>query len=126
MNSRFACFLCACTFVVISTAVCADRLRPRSAVAGTSQVRGSVQQASHSPAGPICPVFIINARSDKFTLALRCVDLYARLLETGVNAELHVFGKGAHGFDLGVGRGESVAVWPRLFVAWLQDLGLMK
>ena len=32
------------------------------------------RQASHSPAGPICPMFIINARSDKLTPALRCVD----------------------------------------------------
>jgi len=84
------------------------------------------RRAPNSSARPICPLFIINARSDKLTPASRCVDFYARLLEAGVNAELHVFGKGAHGFDLGVGRGKSVAVWPRLFVAWLQDLGLME
>ncbi|MCD6339860.1 MAG: alpha/beta hydrolase [Verrucomicrobia bacterium] len=82
--------------------------------------------AANASAGPICPMFIINARSDELTPASRCVDFYARLLEADVNAELHVFGKGAHGFDLGVGRGKSVAVWPRLFLAWLEDLGVMK
>ena len=81
---------------------------------------------SNPSARPICPMFIINARSDKLTPASRCVDFYAHLLEAGVNAELHVFGKGTHGFDLGVGRGKSVALWPQLFVAWLEDLGVMK
>lgn len=74
-----------------------------------------------SPNAPICPMFIVNARIDKLTPADKCVDFYASLLRAGVNAELHVFSTGGHGFGLGHGRGESTAIWPASFVAWLRD-----
>ena len=72
-------------------------------------------------AGDICPIFIINACVDRLTPAEKCVEFYAMLLKAGVKAELHVFSKGSHGFDLGAGRGKSVAIWPTSFVAWLGD-----
>ena len=74
----------------------------------------------------ICPLFIMNARVDKLTPADKCVDFYAMLLRAGVKAELHVFGKGSHGFDLGAGAGESAAMWPRSFAAWLSDSNIMQ
>ncbi len=73
----------------------------------------------------ICPMFIINARVDRLTPASKCVDFYAMLLKAGVNAELHVFSKGAHGFGLGTGRGKSVAMWPTSFAAWLSDSNMI-
>ncbi len=73
----------------------------------------------------ICPMFIVNARVDKLTPAPKCVVFYEALLEADVHAELHVFGKGAHGFGMGQGRGESVAMWPTSFVAWLRDADIM-
>ena len=77
--------------------------------------------------GPgICPLFIINARVDRLTPAEKCVDFYAMLLKAGVNAELHVFGRGSHGFDLGMGRGKSAAIWPKSFTAWLNDVNMIK
>ena len=76
--------------------------------------------------GPgICPMFIVNARVDRLTPADKCLDFYARLLKAGVNAELHVFSKGSHGFGLGAGRGKSVAMWPTSFAAWLSDSGMI-
>ena len=30
------------------------------------------------------------------------------------------------GFDLGVGKGESTAMWPSSFVAWMKDEELIK
>jgi hypothetical protein len=48
------------------------------------------------------------------------------LLGAGVNAELHVFSKGGHGFGLGTGRGDSTALWPASFLAWLKDIGLIE
>lgn len=76
--------------------------------------------------GPdICPMFIMNARDDRITPPEKCVDFYAMLLKAGVNAELHIFGKGTHGFDLGTGRGESATLWPASFVAWLRDSGII-
>ena len=81
--------------------------------------------SSESAMPGICPIFIMNARDDKLTPADKCVDFYSMLLRAGVKAELHVFGKGSHGLDLGAGRGESAAIWPRSFVAWLRDSSII-
>lgn len=75
---------------------------------------------------PICPMFIVNARVDELTPADKCVDFYASLLRAGVNAELHIFSKGSHGFGMGDGRGASTALWPTSFVAWLRDCGIVE
>ena len=73
----------------------------------------------------ICPIFIINARVDELTPVDKCLDFYTMLLKVGVKAELHVYSKGSHGFDLGTGRGKSLAIWPRSFVAWLIDSNII-
>jgi len=69
----------------------------------------------------LCPFFIINARDDQLTPADKCISFYAMLLKAGVDAELHVFGSGSHGFGLGDGRGKTTALWPASFVAWLDE-----
>ncbi|MBQ33190.1 MAG: hypothetical protein CL923_11685 [Deltaproteobacteria bacterium] len=74
----------------------------------------------------ICPFFIVNARVDKLTPVDKCLDFYARLLKAGVQAEIHVFGKGSHGFGLGAGQGKSMAIWPTSFVAWLRDSNIIQ
>jgi len=74
----------------------------------------------------ICPFFIVNARDDQLTPADKCVDFYVALLRAGVNAELHVFSKGGHGFGLGDGRGRSTALWPTSFAAWLRDSNMIQ
>ncbi len=75
---------------------------------------------------PIGPVFIVNARVDELTPVDKCLEFYSALLKGGVNAELHVFSKGGHGFGMGDGRGESTALWPTIFVAWLRDCGMIE
>ena len=80
------------------------------------------RMAPQSAARPVCPMFIMNARDDRATPANKCVEFYAKLLESGVNAELHIYNKGSHGFDLGNGRGHAPALWTESFVAWLRDL----
>jgi len=75
-----------------------------------------------SSSSRICPMFIINARADAITPAGKCIDFYSTLLKAGVNAELHVFNKGGHGFSMGVGRGQSTELWPDSFAAWLRDV----
>ena len=82
--------------------------------------------ASAGDAPGICPMFVVNARVDKLTPADKCVEFYSMLLRAGVNAELHVFGKGSHGFDLGDGRGKSLAMWPRSFTSWLSDSNMIQ
>jgi len=78
-----------------------------------------------SGARPICPMFIVNARVDKLTPTDTCLAFYTSLLKAKVNAELHIFSKGSHGFDMGTGRGKSMAVWPQSFMAWLQDCDML-
>ena len=73
----------------------------------------------------IGPMFIVNARVDKLTPAEKCVDFFASLVRAGVNAELHVFNRGSHGFGMGQGRGQSVSMWPASFVAWLRDADII-
>ncbi len=84
------------------------------------------RSAPASATRPICPMFIVNARVDKLTPAGKCVDFYASLLRAGVNAELHIFSKGSHGFGMGKGRGDSTALWPTSFVAWLHDCSMIE
>lgn len=81
---------------------------------------------SEKNAPGICPMFIINARVDKLTPVDKCIDFYSVLLKAGVKAELHVFSEGSHGFGLGHGRGKSVAIWPKSFVAWLSDSNIIQ
>jgi len=84
------------------------------------------RSAPQSQIRPIGPMFIVNARVDKITPADKCVDFYAALLKAGVNAELHVFSKGSHGFGMGENRGESTALWPTSFIAWLHDCEIIE
>ena len=85
---------------------------------------GRTASGKASPA--ICPIFIVNARIDRLTPVDKCIDFYTMLLKAGVNAELHVFNKGGHGFGMGVGRGNSTAMWPSSFVAWLRDCNMIE
>ena len=73
----------------------------------------------------IPPLFIMNAIDDRLTPVDRCVDFYQSLLKAGAHAELHLFNKGGHGFDMGEGHGQSVALWKESFLAWLKDTGFI-
>ncbi len=84
------------------------------------------RSAPQSQIRPIGPMFIVNARVDKLTPVDKCLEFYTALLEAEVNAELHVFSNGGHGFGLGDGRGESTAIWPTSFTAWLRDCGMIE
>jgi acetyl esterase/lipase len=79
-----------------------------------------VASAKHIP-----PLFIINAVDDRLTPVDRCVDFYQLLLKAGAPAELHLFNKGGHGFDMGEGHGDAVGLWKESFMAWLRDTGFL-
>ena len=74
----------------------------------------------------IPPVFIINGAEDTVTPANKCIKLYSALLENNVPAELHIYAKGNHGFDSGIGRGNGVASWQDSFINWLKDMQFME
>ncbi len=68
------------------------------------------------------PAFMINGAQDTTTPAPLCIDLYSIFLEKGIPAELHVYAKGEHGFDSGIGKGYGIAGWRDSFVDWLKDM----
>jgi len=74
----------------------------------------------------IPPMFLVNGAEDTVTPAIKCIQLYTALLEQNVPAELHVYAKGNHGFDSGIGRGFGVASWQDSFINWLKDLKFME
>ena len=76
-------------------------------------------------ASGVPPVFVINAFNDPKTPVDRCLMLYTALQKAGVRSELHVFGRGNHGFDLGYGKGHAVSGWPQAFLAWLKDENIL-
>jgi acetyl esterase/lipase len=70
------------------------------------------------------PAFLCSASDDGFRLTTPMVRLYLDLEEAGVPAEMHVYGRGGHGFGI---RSEDkpVYTWMSLFMAWLGDRGLL-
>lgn len=74
----------------------------------------------------IPPVFMINGGEDNVTPADRCIMLYSALREKKVPVEMHLYAKGGHGFDSGVGRGNGVASWQDSFILWLTDMKIIR
>lgn len=73
----------------------------------------------------IPPMFMINGAEDDVTPANRCIQLYSALLKKKVPAELHIYAKGRHGFDSGIGRGFGVSSWQDSFIFWLKDMEIL-
>jgi len=73
----------------------------------------------------IPPIFMINGAEDDVTPANKCIELYSALLEKKVPAELHIYAKGRHGFDSGIGNGFGVASWQESFILWLKDMKIL-
>ena len=74
----------------------------------------------------IPPMFMINGAEDDVTPAYKCIDLYSARLEKNISAELHIYSKGRHGFDSGIGRGFGVASWQDSFILWLKDMKFLE
>ena len=70
----------------------------------------------------IPPMFLVNGAQDNVTPANKCIQLYSALLERKVPAELHIYAKGGHGFDSGIGTGYGAASWQNSFINWLKDM----
>jgi acetyl esterase/lipase len=74
----------------------------------------------------IPPMFMINGAEDDVTPADKCIELYSALLQKKVPAELHIYAKGRHGFDSGIGRGKGIASWQDSFILWLKDMKILE
>ena len=72
------------------------------------------------------PAFIMNGGEDTVTPAENCIELYKVLTSIHTSVELHIYAKGQHGFDSGIGRGYGISTWRDSFIAWLKDTGFIK
>jgi acetyl esterase/lipase len=68
------------------------------------------------------PMFIINGGEDDVTPPINSINLYLELRKHKVPAELHIAGKGGHGFGLSLGSDTSASLWTNSFLAWLKDM----
>jgi acetyl esterase/lipase len=85
---------------------------------------GLIKTAGTNNALP--PVFIINGGEDNVTPAANCIELYKVLTSNKVRVEMHIYAKGGHGFDSGLGRGYGISTWRDSFIAWLRDTGFIQ
>ena len=75
--------------------------------------------------GNLPPVYMAAARDDEYVDfgGYYYFRLFYDLIEKVPNSELHIYGRGGHGFALDK-RGHSVSTWLDTFYLWLQDLGM--
>ena len=69
------------------------------------------------------PCFFVHA-SDDFVRSENSAIAYLALRRAGVPAELHIYGKGGHGFGLRPSENE-INEWPNRCEAWLRSRGLL-
>lgn len=71
------------------------------------------------------PAFLLCAYDDRMPEQL--ATFFLALRRAGVPAELHIYGRGGHGFGVRADRPEyAVSAWPQRFVDWLGDGGFLK
>ena len=71
------------------------------------------------------PAFLVCAYDDRMPEQL--ANLFIALRKAGVNAELHIYDRGGHGFGVRTDRPNiAISSWHARFVEWLGDLGMLK
>jgi len=71
------------------------------------------------------PTFLACAYDDSPMMSDRLANLYLALHKAGVNAELHIYNSGGHGFGVRP-RPLAVTGWTSRVVEWMADRGLIK
>ncbi|MFC2090460.1 alpha/beta hydrolase [Bacteroidota bacterium] len=67
------------------------------------------------------PTILIHSSDDMSVPVENSIVYYQALVKHGVNAEMHIFPHGGHGYSLGIGMGH-LAAWPELANEWLKSL----
>jgi len=62
--------------------------------------------------------FLLHAHNDNLS-SENSIKFYLALKNAGVNAELHIFREGGHGFGIKHAKG-AVTLWTKLFEEWLK------
>ena len=71
------------------------------------------------------PIFLTHASDDGLVPIANSVALYRAMLEKGREAEFHGFDKGGHGFGARLPESVPASVWPKLFAAYGQRIGVL-
>ncbi|HEV2970765.1 MAG TPA: alpha/beta hydrolase [Pirellulales bacterium] len=72
------------------------------------------------------PAFLTSAGLDDAFHARQTVEFYNALFNARIPVELHIYGHGGHGNGIKPRNGIPFGTWPKRFVEWATDLGLMK
>jgi acetyl esterase/lipase len=83
---------------------------------------GSLKQAGEIPKDAP-PAFVCVASDDKGPSG-NALELFQKLRELGVSAELHIFARGGHGFGMR-DRPFPISKWPDRFREWMADQGFL-
>lgn len=67
------------------------------------------------------PTFMVHSGDDNAVPVDNSLQLYKALNDRGVNAEMHIYPYGGHGFGLALGSG-PLETWPDRLYDWLQSL----
>jgi endo-1,4-beta-xylanase len=86
---------------------------------------GGLQRTDLTWSAQTPPAFLLCAYDDRMPEQLTA--FFGTLRHAGVNAELHIYSRGGHGFGVRGDRPEfAVSSWPERFVEWLRDRGQLK
>jgi acetyl esterase/lipase len=66
------------------------------------------------------PTFLVHSSDDKTVPVKNSIVYYEALVKNNIQAEMHIFQKGGHGYGLAVGRGTESA-WPALCIKWINE-----
>lgn len=71
------------------------------------------------------PIFLAHASDDGLVPIGNSIALYQAMLEKGRETEFHGFDKGGHGFGARLPESVPASVWPKLFAAYGQRIGVL-
>ena len=86
---------------------------------------GGFQRPDLSVSKSTPPAFLACAYDDR--MAEQSATFFVALRQAGVNAELHIYNRGGHGFGVRTDRPDlGVSTWHNRFVEWLSDRGFLQ
>jgi acetyl esterase/lipase len=85
-----------------------------------SKLRDEVKITKNAP-----PMFFVHAFDDNVSV-LNSLLFATELKKVGVQAEVHVYATGGHGYGLRHVDGQPVTDWPQPCAAWLKTIGIIK
>lgn len=71
-----------------------------------------------TPATP--PTFLVHSADDASVPVGNSLAFYEALLANGVEADMHLYQYGGHGYSLAIDRGR-LSAWPKLCVTWIKE-----